>query len=183
MEILDTLGFIALKAIQPVGRLSGVARTFGENLVRARARCQPKPMTQNDLADLLGHSNNSTISKWENSDTVPEPETIEKIASALGQPASELLDGVVTQYDRLRGGDLAFHAGDQSSDRLKGGRSDVATASRLLQLERQVAEQADLIVRLEAAARGLVGLFAHPSKNRKPAGGQSSSGGTRRKAG
>jgi transcriptional regulator with XRE-family HTH domain len=83
-------------------------RTFGFNVRRLRESVTPL-IRQEDLATAIGHSNNSQVSKWENTDVVPSPKTVRRVASALSTllqrhvEPSELLDGVLTEYDRIRG--------------------------------------------------------------------------------
>ena len=76
-------------------------KSFGENLKEARQRAG---ITQEVLADRLGFKGTTAISLWERIDApVPEPKTIRKLAEAIGCGPAELLDGVVTPYDELRG--------------------------------------------------------------------------------
>jgi transcriptional regulator with XRE-family HTH domain len=97
--------------------------TFGDNLKRLREAREPNVL-QKDLAAVLGHSNNTTISKWEKGGVLPEPATIRRVAAALGVEPWQLLEGVETEYDRLRAGDVTFvkrtdqdqHAPDHLSD-------------------------------------------------------------------
>lgn len=96
------------------GRLGGMlpyvtedARTFGFNVKRLRESVTPL-IRQEDLAAEIGHTNNSQISKWENTDVVPSPKTVRRVAAGLSTllhrqvEPSELLDGVLTEYDKLR---------------------------------------------------------------------------------
>ncbi len=53
--------------------------TFGDRLREARKR---KKLTQQGLAELIDVKHNS-ISNWENGQNVPDPDTIERICSAL----------------------------------------------------------------------------------------------------
>lgn len=87
-------------------------RTFGENLKEARVRAN---LTQEELADRLGFARASPISLWERpSAPVPEPKTIVKLADAIpGCTPADLLRGVVTPYDALRGAAVsAVNGGD-----------------------------------------------------------------------
>jgi transcriptional regulator with XRE-family HTH domain len=123
-------------------RYTAAVRRFGENLKAARKRMK---VTQEQLAERLGYANNSTLSNWERGDLLPEPDTIEKVAGALGVEPRELLQDVVTPYDRLRGADPIRHPLDQTSD-LSPRRSDVPahpTPSRLQQ------QHADLLAATE----------------------------------
>lgn len=52
----------------------------------------------------LGLKRPAPISLWESLDGVPRPETIERLARALGCHPRELLEGVETPYDRLKAG-------------------------------------------------------------------------------
>jgi transcriptional regulator with XRE-family HTH domain len=52
----------------------------------------------------LGFERQANVSLLERSKALPKPETVRKMASAIGVEPSALLDGVVTPYDRLRDG-------------------------------------------------------------------------------
>lgn len=78
--------------------------TVGGNLTAERER---RGLTQAALAAALGKSQGQ-VSGWEKGRRFPEAQTITRIAAALskhGPPCSpkELLAGVVTPYDALRG--------------------------------------------------------------------------------
>lgn len=73
---------------------------FGDNLRNIRER---QGLTQEDLARRLGYARPATISILESRDQIPTPKTIVKLATGLVCPPSELLLGVVTPYDALRG--------------------------------------------------------------------------------
>jgi transcriptional regulator with XRE-family HTH domain len=73
---------------------------FGSNLRAIRERAG---LTQEALASRLSFKQQAPISIWETSDQVPSPKTVIKLAAALGCTTAELLAGVVTPYDRLRG--------------------------------------------------------------------------------
>lgn len=109
MELFDLTRLINLAVLARRGYTSTV-RTFAQNLIRIR-NSQIPVVTQEILRVRLGHTSNSTVSKWEREDALPEPETIEKIAEALGVEPWELLEGVELPYDRLRknAGDLLRH--------------------------------------------------------------------------
>lgn len=100
---------MALSAIRACRYTAPV--TFGENLRRARLAAKPR-VTQETLAERIGHKNNSTVSKWETEDLLPEPDTVERVATALGIAPSVLLQDVELPYDRLRGRDLIDHGPD-----------------------------------------------------------------------
>lgn len=74
--------------------------TFGANLKAARDRAG---LTQEALAERLGFKRPTAISLWERSDHLPEPDTIDKLARAIGCAAADLMRGVITPYDVLRG--------------------------------------------------------------------------------
>lgn len=95
------MGLIALSGNEADSYTAEVA-TFGENLKRLRELATPK-IQQEELARRLKHANNSTISKWENHGVLPKPETIIEVAKAIGVKPRELLEDVVTEYDKLRG--------------------------------------------------------------------------------
>jgi transcriptional regulator with XRE-family HTH domain len=73
---------------------------FGQNLRALRERAK---LTQDGLAARLGFKKPTPISLWETGTTVPQPRTIEKLAAALECKPADLLVGVVTPYDTLRG--------------------------------------------------------------------------------
>lgn len=52
--------------------------------------------------DALGLKRPAPISLWEKKGKLPKPETIARIAQALGCLTSDLLAGVETPYDLLR---------------------------------------------------------------------------------
>lgn len=120
------------------------------------------------------------VSKWETGESEPSATSLPRIARVLGINLNQLLKGIDAEYDANC--DLIGHSGDQSSDR-QGGRSDVAASSRVQQLDQRVREQEELIVRLEAAARGLVAMFTPTSKNRRTPSSEPRSRRTGRKAG
>ena len=63
-------------------------------------------VSQKALAGMLGHKDrqNSQIWKYERRGLLPSAETIYKIAQFLECQPSDLLEGVETDYDRLRSG-------------------------------------------------------------------------------
>ena len=77
--------------------------TFGENLKRIR---QDRGISQKRIAGALGYQDrqHSQIWKYERGGLLPRPLTIYKIAQFLGCDPAELLEGVETDYDRLRAG-------------------------------------------------------------------------------
>lgn len=78
-------------------RVSG----FGENVKRLRKRAG---LTQEELAHRLGLARPGPVSLLEGKrkGKLPKPVTIRKWAKALGVEPWELLEGVETEYDRLR---------------------------------------------------------------------------------
>lgn len=80
-----------------------VVRTFGDNLARERKR---RGITQVQLAEWLAVKQ-AQVSAWEKGRRLPSAGSIERIAKALSRvtpcPAADLLAGVLTEYDRLRG--------------------------------------------------------------------------------
>lgn len=52
--------------------------------------------------ERIGLKRQTPISLWETEGILPKPQTIEKIARALGCRTSELLEDVATPYDLLR---------------------------------------------------------------------------------
>jgi transcriptional regulator with XRE-family HTH domain len=74
---------------------------FGQNL---RALRQRAGFSQQRLAAKLGYIGQSPISQWETGKIeLPEPETVRRIAQELDCSAADLLRGVVTPWDALRG--------------------------------------------------------------------------------
>jgi len=74
--------------------------TFGENLKRLRLE---RGITQEALAERLKLKRQTTVSAWEKGRRTPKPSTIKRIAAQVGCDPAELLEGVETDYDRLRG--------------------------------------------------------------------------------
>jgi transcriptional regulator with XRE-family HTH domain len=77
-----------------------VSVRFGQNLRALRERAG---LTQRGLAKRLGFSGPSTVSHWEGGDALPSPHTMTKLAAALRCSTAELLAGVVSPYEALRG--------------------------------------------------------------------------------
>ncbi len=75
---------------------------FGENVERLRKAAK---LTQEGLADRMKLKKPTPISLMEGprKAKVPRPATIRKLAAALGVRTADLMDGVITEYDRLRG--------------------------------------------------------------------------------
>lgn len=74
-------------------------RTFGDNLKLLRQR---QHVTQIELARRLAVQQGQ-ISAWETGRRVPEAPTVKRIADVLDVEPKDLLAGVVTDYDKLRG--------------------------------------------------------------------------------
>lgn len=62
---------------------------FGENIQRLRKGCH---ITQEELAERIGKSK-QTVSKWENGDTHPNHDSVEKLAQVFGVPEATLMYG------------------------------------------------------------------------------------------
>src|SRR5688572_18499143 len=77
-----------------------VSGRFGQNLRALRERAG---LTQRALARRLGFTGPSTVSHWEGGGILPAPTTITTLATALRCSTTDLLSGVVTPYDALRG--------------------------------------------------------------------------------
>jgi len=77
-----------------------VSSRFGENLRAARLKAG---LTQMDLMRRLGFRRTTPISIWERGYKFPSPKTITKLAEGIGCETAELMEGVETPYDRLRG--------------------------------------------------------------------------------
>jgi len=71
-------------------------RTFGDALIAARKKAK---LTQEQLAERLGHKGQSTVSSLEQRRFPPRPETVEALATALGCPWRDLLHDVETEFD------------------------------------------------------------------------------------
>lgn len=74
--------------------------SFAENMKRER---EARELSQERLAQLL-HVRQGQISSWEKARRQPNAESIKRIAEALGCDPKDLLAGVVTELDALRGG-------------------------------------------------------------------------------
>jgi transcriptional regulator with XRE-family HTH domain len=73
--------------------------TVGDNLRRVRERAD---LSQTDLAARM-QSRPNWISLLERSTDLPSPDTVSRLAAALGVLPAELLAGVLTPWDVLRG--------------------------------------------------------------------------------
>ncbi len=80
--------------------LSLVAVTYGGNLKRERERVG---LTLEKFAERLGLKRAGPLSTLENGERLPKGRTISRHAKVLGCTPADLLDGVVTEYDTLRG--------------------------------------------------------------------------------
>jgi transcriptional regulator with XRE-family HTH domain len=111
-EMTDRFGVMGLSAIRPTHYTASVA-TFGENLRRLREARTPE-LRQEALAEMLGHTNNSQVSKWETSGLLPRPDTVEKVAAVMGVEPAALMADVPDPYDRLRG--LRYDSSDTTEN-------------------------------------------------------------------
>lgn len=75
--------------------------TYGQRFREARQRLE---LNQEQARDLLKFKRQSNVSAIETSKRVPGLKTILKHARLLGCQPSELLAGVVTEYDRIKAG-------------------------------------------------------------------------------
>ena len=92
--------------------LVGVS-SFGENLRRER---EARGLTQDQVARRMGYANNSQIAAWERSpNRLPDADNVRKAAEAIGCEPWQLLEGVETDYDRLRRGHGASVASDRKT--------------------------------------------------------------------
>lgn len=73
--------------------------SFGARLRELR---QKRGLSQEKLALKLGQKRPSSVQGWERG-KLPKPSTIVAIARVLSVEPSELLSGVVTEYDRHAG--------------------------------------------------------------------------------
>jgi transcriptional regulator with XRE-family HTH domain len=78
-----------------------MSRRFGSNLKKIRERAG---LYQEDVARLTGMTQGN-ISLWESGKRLPEPDSIKRLAAVaeLRTTTKELMQGVVTPYDALRG--------------------------------------------------------------------------------
>jgi transcriptional regulator with XRE-family HTH domain len=76
-------------------------RTFGQNMREQRLQ---RGITQEQLAEKMGYERQNGVSKLETSESLPEPATIKRVAKAIGCTPADLLAGVWTEYDVMRGG-------------------------------------------------------------------------------
>jgi transcriptional regulator with XRE-family HTH domain len=85
---------------------------FGENLRALRTRAK---LNQGELGKRLGLTHQSTISLWETGKIkLPDVDMMRKIADVLHCQPADLLVGVVTPLDMLRGSTLPLS--DRPSD-------------------------------------------------------------------
>lgn len=157
---------------------SGV--TFGANLKKAR---EAKGLTQIQLARLMGYeasSGNSPISGWETEDKVPSPEMVVRFAEVLGVGTWKLLEGVVTEIDRLRqkppdlirqGGAVQSPAGGERGQSPRSGTGTERAGGAHLQTRkapdanaRLREENAELRTAIEAIAKVIVRFGAPEAK-------------------
>jgi transcriptional regulator with XRE-family HTH domain len=117
---------------------------FGLNLRALRERAG---LTQEALARRMQQKKPAPISLWETGESIPSPKTIERLAKALDCTTMDLLVGVITPYDALRGSTEVL--GEIGNVRLTDAEAD------LVRLWRKVpAEQRPAIVQLiQAVAR------------------------------
>lgn len=79
--------------------------TIGENIRRIR---KSKEMTQKDLAAKL-ETTPQNLAQYENGKRNPKPETLQKIADALGTTVSELTDTISFDIEIVPKKDIAEH--------------------------------------------------------------------------
>lgn len=78
----------------------GGAATFGGNMRRER---EARQLTLEEVGRRLGLKRPAPLSTLERSNHIPKAETIKEYAAAIGCTPADLLAGVVTEYDVLRG--------------------------------------------------------------------------------
>lgn len=90
--------------------------SFGGNVRKLRERVG---LTQEKLAERLGLRRPTPISLMEGPRRreIPKPPTVRRIAAALGVDPWELMDGVITEYDRLRRGQPEKERAEHPSER------------------------------------------------------------------
>lgn len=123
--------------------------TVGANIKRLRVMTG---LSQEELSDRVGLTQ-GYISAAERSADVPLPDTIRQFAKALKVPPAELLRGVLTPYDALRGSTAPADAAPEPV------RHDQRT-TRLLALWSQADEKTRGLI-LEVVAR----LTASPGRS------------------
>lgn len=113
---------------------------------------EAKGLSQEAVAQRLGITRQGNLSVREKRDQrVPKPQTIRRHAKALGCKPADLLRGVITEYDAMRG-DLSSHAAIGVSD-------PHPDSARVLELKAKLEELEAFIVRIEHTARSLWGMF------------------------
>lgn len=130
---------------------SAVVATFGDNLKRIR---QDRKMKSTELARAL-RVPPSTVSQWELESGLPGTRTLFKVAKVLRCSVEDLLAGIDSDYDEMRG-DLIRHAGDQKSNPHNEGGADVpasggvagSVVDRVERLETELAATRDVANRL-----------------------------------
>jgi transcriptional regulator with XRE-family HTH domain len=101
--------------------------SFGENLRAARERMG---LTQEQVADRLKLKRSAPLSIWEGykGAKTPKAATVVRIAKAIGVEPAELLEGVHTELDRLRGGPTLSAPAGTNKAPIKGGADVPASA-------------------------------------------------------
>jgi transcriptional regulator with XRE-family HTH domain len=117
---------------------------FGLNLRALRERAG---LTQEALARRMQQKKPAPISIWETGDSIPSPKTIEKLAKALDCTTMDLLIGVITPYDALRGSTEVL--GEIGNVRLTDAEADFVRLWRKVPLEQRPV----LVQLLQAVAR------------------------------
>ena len=87
---------------------------FGKKLKKLMLE---KNVTQIELAEKLGIKKRQQISKWATGASIPRPETIKKIADALGVPVAYFLDESISNsvVGNAAGRDMRIHNGPVAS--------------------------------------------------------------------
>lgn len=140
--------------------------TFGENLRRER---RARQMTLEDLARRLGLGRAAPLSRLENSEHIPKPETIAEYAGAIGCTPADLLRGVLTPYDALRGSSvpLAPKAEDPIPISLRESLRDRATAARVEAFLRLPLATQELFLRVPLTLQDARALDASTSESQE----------------
>lgn len=123
---------------------------------------QAPKFTQEELMGPLAYDRAASVSNFERSDIVPQPDTIKHHAQALQAEPWELLLGVPTAYDRLRWPDLS----DAQLETLLAGLKAMAPKQRAAVLRacaEAVAALPEPLIR-EGLKRGRVSSAATPGK-------------------
>lgn len=146
---------------------------FGDNLKRLRDRAG---LTQEAVAEKMKLKRPTPISLWEGprKGTVPKVSTIKRLAKAVACEPWELLDGVDTEYDKLRRRDLPDHNSKGSSPAAKPQQriliDDAAEAASSRRLVAELTVKYDALLRAVSNAAGHLDRVVADAKTHRPTG-------------